>query len=247
MGGANAHIILDDAFHYLQEHGLSGFHHCDISTGAAANGTTTNGIDINGHSLNGNGTSANGHSVNGNGASANGHSVNGNGTSTNGHSVNGNGASANGASANGVSDERSTPKLLIWSAADAAATDRMLQAYQSYYQTHIIANSRKLDQLAYTLATRRSIMPWRSFAVVESVDGNDTDDPTKLTLTVPIRASSEKASIGFIFTGQGAQYAGMGLELLQYPVFESSLRGSDRIFASLGADWSLLGELKGRC
>src|SRR5271156_6559091 len=26
VGGANAHIILDDAFYYLQEHGLSGFH-----------------------------------------------------------------------------------------------------------------------------------------------------------------------------------------------------------------------------
>jgi acyl transferase domain-containing protein len=201
VGGANAHIILDDAFYYLQEHGLSGFHHCDTPTGHA-HGTVTNGTAINGHVV-------------------------------------------NGASANRASDERSIPRLLVWSAADAGATDRMLQAYQSYYQAHIIANHRKLNQLAYTLATRRSVMPWRTFAVVDGVDGNG--GPTQLTPTVPVRASSGKASIGFIFTGQGAQYAGMGLELLQYPIFESSLQASDQIFASLGTEWSIQGELKSRC
>ena len=201
MGGANAHIILDDAFHYLQEHGLSGFHHCDTPTGQA-NGAVTNG------------------------------------TATNGHVV-------NGASANRATDERSITRLLIWSAADAGATDRMLQAYQSYYQANIIDNHRKLNQLAYTLAARRSVMPWRTFAVVDGVDGNG--GPAQLTPTVPVRASSEKVSIGFIFTGQGAQYAGMGLELLQYPIFESSLRASGQIFASLGAEWSIRGELKSRC
>jgi hypothetical protein len=88
-------------------------------------------------------------------------------------------------------------------------------------------------------------MPWRTFAVVDGVDGNG--GPTQLTPTVPVRASSEKGSIGFIFTGQGAQYVGMGLELLQYPIFESSLRASGQIFASLGAEWSIRGGLKSRC
>jgi acyl transferase domain-containing protein len=201
VGGANAHIVLDDAFHYLQEHGLSGFHHCDTPTGHAQRTVTKD-------------TVANGHVV-------------------------------KGASTNRAPDERSIPRLLIWSAADAGATDRMLQAYQSYYQAHIIHNNRKLNQLAYTLATRRSVMPWRTFAVVDGVDRNGC--PTQLMPTIPVRASSEKLSIGFIFTGQGAQYAGMGLGLLQYPVFESSLRASDQIFASLGTEWSILGELKSRC
>lgn len=202
MGGANSHIILDDAFHYLQEHGLSGFHHCNTSSTGHAGGT-----------------------------------VNGN-TAIHGHVVNG--ASANGASANGISVGQPSPKLLICSAADARAADRMIQAYQSYYQAHVSNNHRKLDQLAYTLGTRRSIMPWRTFAVVDGAHGND--DRSQLTFATPVRASPEKASIGLVLTGQGAQYAGMGLELLQYPVFESSLRTSNEIFASLGAEWSLLGE-----
>ncbi|KAG6354546.1 hypothetical protein INS49_004563 [Diaporthe citri] len=198
VGGANSHIILDDAFHYLQEHGLSGFHHCDTSSTARAGGT-----------------------------------VNGN-TATNGHV-------ANGTSANGTSIRKPIPKLLICSAADAGAANRMVQAYQSYYQAHI-NDPRKLDLLAYTLGTRRSIMPWRTFAVADGVYGNH--DRHQLTFAPPVRASPEKASIGLVFTGQGAQYAGMGLELLQYPVFEASLRESDEIFASLGAEWSLLDALR---
>lgn len=104
LGGANVHI-LDDAFNHLQEHGLSGFHHCDTSAGHA-HGTVTNVAATNRHVV-------------------------------------------NGTSANQASDEQSTPRLLIWSAADAGATDRMLQAYQSYYQTHTTDDHRKLNQLAY--------------------------------------------------------------------------------------------------
>lgn len=163
--------------------------------------------------------------------------MNGN-AATSGHVVNG--ASANGTSADGTSAGRPTPKLLIWSAADAGAANRMVQAYQSYYQAQVVNNHRKLDQLAYTLGKRRSIMPWRTFAVADDVHGNH--DRHQLTFAPPVRASPDKASIGLVFTGQGAQYAGMGLELLQYPIFESSLRISDEIFASLGAEWSVLGK-----
>ncbi|KAE8150558.1 hypothetical protein BDV25DRAFT_172048 [Aspergillus avenaceus] len=180
VGGSNAHVILDDAFHYLQAHSLSGFHHCDTSRGRA-------------------------------------HGIASNGAATNKH--------IDGAS------------LLVWSAADTGAIDRMLQTYQSYYKTHIINNHHKLDQLAYTLGTGRSIMSWRTFAVVDSVDGNGHSN--QLTPIVPIRAPSEKLSIAFIFTGQGAQYARMGLGLLQYPIFELSLRTSDQNFASFGANWSI--------
>lgn len=193
MGGTNSHIILDDAFHYLQERGLSGFHHCDTSSTGHTRKTVDRDTAINGHVV-------------------------------------------NGVLAKGTSVGQSSPRLLIWSAADVGATNRMLQAYQSYYDAHVASNYHKLDQLAYTLGTRRGLMPWRTFAVVDGVYG------IQLTFARPVRASSEKMSIGLIFTGQGAQYAGMGLELLQYPVFESSLRTSDEIFTGLGAEWSVLGK-----
>lgn len=197
MGGANAHIILDDAYHFLKEHRLSGFHHCDIgSTGHAV------GI-VDSH------------------------------TATNGYVD-------YKAAANGISVGQPPPRLLIWSAADVGAITRMSQAYQNYYQAQVGNDHRKLDQLAYTLVRRRSTMPWRTFAVAGGVDVNSGRSP--LTFAPPVRASPEKASIGLIFTGQGAQYAEMGLQLLQFPVFESSLQLSNVIFADLGAEWSVLGE-----
>jgi acyl transferase domain-containing protein len=44
-----------------------------------------------------------------------------------------------------------------------------------------------------------------------------------------------------VFTGQGAQYSKMGLELIQYPVFMSGLQEADKVFRAMGADWSLFG------
>lgn len=46
-------------------------------------------------------------------------------------------------------------------------------------------------------------------------------------------------------TGQGAQWAGMGLELLElYPVFAHSMYTAEEAFVSFGAGWSLLSELR---
>lgn len=52
---------------------------------------------------------------------------------------------------------------------------------------------------------------------------------------------SGKPTIGFVFTGQGAQWYAMGRQLLQYPVFLKSMEDSDRSLKKLGSQWSLLG------
>ncbi|EEY15605.1 lovastatin nonaketide synthase [Verticillium alfalfae VaMs.102] len=59
-GGSNAHVVLDDALHYLQEHGLRGRHHTAKKATlkkALTNGHAANGV--NGHGTNG----VNGHEV----------------------------------------------------------------------------------------------------------------------------------------------------------------------------------------
>lgn len=139
------------------------------------------------------------------------------------------------------------PRLLIWSAADQSAAQRMVASYQSYFQENIIGDEDKLAQLAYTLAARRSVHPWRTYSVVGTRDtiansSIDDADITPVSVSRPVRAATEDISISFVFTGQGAQYPGMGLELLQYSAFAESLHKSDAIFKTLGSDWSITGK-----
>ncbi|KAI6084919.1 hypothetical protein F4821DRAFT_164132 [Hypoxylon rubiginosum] len=252
FGGTNVHVILDDAFHYLQERDLAG-NHCT---------TVSQSTTYKSHTLNRNGTNGTNGDSHSNGlvqtnGKTDGHS-NGveiqptDGTSellklirtiSNGN-VNG---VANGHSngtkprqTNGVNGHHgSTSRVLVWSAADEKALKRMLEGYQAFFKNEIFNNSDKLDDLAFTLATRRSHMLWRAFAVVGSEPENQD---VNLSVVKPIRSSTE-AGVAFVFTGQGAQYASMGADLLKYPLFESTLQQIDDIYHSLGCEWSIFDEL----
>ncbi|RWA10956.1 hypothetical protein EKO27_g4170 [Xylaria grammica] len=129
-------------------------------------------------------------------------------------------------------------KLLVWSAADEGAVRRMIKDFEVYYGSSVIHNPSKLNQLAYTLAERRSRMAWRAFATLDATESFKGD--SLLALTKPIRALN-RSVLAFIFTGQGAHYADMGLELLQYPVFERALGGINHVYAEVGCRWNLIG------
>ncbi|KAI1754183.1 hypothetical protein F4782DRAFT_493555 [Xylaria castorea] len=144
------------------------------------------------------------------------------------------------------------PRLLVWTAADKNALERMLQLYSHYVHENVYGDRNKLSGLAYTLGARRSIMPWRAFAVLDPLPGGGIDGGEQrafnskplLTPEVISRASNEDLSAAFIFTGQGAQYPGMGLELVKhYPIFKESLKCSDEALAKLGCEWSIFDEL----
>lgn len=133
-------------------------------------------------------------------------------------------------------------QLFVWSAKDEAALKRMLRQYTEYWNTHVCGSQNHMERLAYTLAARRSVMAWRSFAVIGTNTLDPQNDPYTLPASKGMRISRERG-LAFVFTGQGAQYVRMGLELLQYPVFESTLTKLAGIFHGLGADWSLFGRL----
>ncbi|KAI1387273.1 uncharacterized protein F4822DRAFT_430025 [Hypoxylon trugodes] len=131
-----------------------------------------------------------------------------------------------------------SPKIFVWTAASEDAINRLVQSYGLYYRTDIANDSEKLDRLAYTLSNRRSIMPWRTFAILGGDSVDKASIPEQLPVVKPCRAS---ASIGaaFIFTGQGAQYAHMGSGLLRYTVFREALERADEAFKQLGCPWSV--------
>lgn len=95
-----------------------------------------------------------------------------------------------------------------------------------------------LEDLSYTLSCRRSKFAWRSVIVASSAE----DLKAELALFAKVKATPSQ-SLAFVFTGQGAQWFGMGRELLTVSRFTSSILKSDMMMKALGADWSLLEEL----
>ena len=129
-------------------------------------------------------------------------------------------------------------QLLTWSARDEAALKRMLHLYDGYLKRRMHSDAKFLGDLVYTLTARRTIMAWRSFSIV---DGQGAPETLDLPAAKCERAARDVGA-AFIFTGQGAQYADMGMELLRYPIFQATLAKTQSIFQEEGAEWSLFGK-----
>lgn len=134
----------------------------------------------------------------------------------------------------------STPKLLVLSAKDEAGLKRLAAQYKQFFRgisTQGFSFDSYLESLAYTLNSRRSLLPWRSFFLAESMDNLHQLD---LNLSSAQRFIL-KPSLGFIFTGQGAQWAGMGHGLRVFDIFEQRLREAEEYLIELGCCWQLRG------
>lgn len=131
-------------------------------------------------------------------------------------------------------------RIFVWSAADENGLSRLAETYSSYFSNlnlDSIDEEIYLKNLAYTLASRKTKFPWKSFVLANSLSHLRE---TKKLLSRPVR-SSKDISVAFVFTGQGAQYHQMGLELYAYPVFKGVLDSVERILQGLGCSWSLVG------
>lgn len=127
------------------------------------------------------------------------------------------------------------PLLLPVSATcDISARQRAADVKQ-YIREHVEVD---MKQIAYTLSMRRANFPYRSFAVVNGQDTPEFLPPTG-------KASSRPPKVAFVFTGQGAQWFGMGTELSEsIPSFRADLEQMDSILQSLDDPpaWSITGE-----
>ncbi|KAL2061047.1 hypothetical protein VTL71DRAFT_9099 [Oculimacula yallundae] len=202
FGGTNAHIILDDAFHYLSQRGIEGNHSSVEIPDTSSPSTTDSGIIID-----------------------------------------------TPPSTCVGSDSASTMarvKLYAFSSHEQNGIDKLSREYSEY----LIAKDTSIDSpkaasqlatdLAYTLACRRTRLPWKAFVVASSSE--KLASQLLEGISKPVR-SSEAPSLAFVFSGQGAQWFAMGRELLQYEVFRDSLQEADAYLQSLGSEWSLMSEL----
>ena len=141
-----------------------------------------------------------------------------------------------------VSKSSVLPKLFVWSASDEAGLKRLAEIYAAYLSKVAIKGENELymRNLAYTLSVRRSSLPWKSFVTASSMSELRQNLQTKLSK--PVRSATQHPKLGFIFSGQGAQWYAMGRELMRYPAFSKSLQQADLYLKSLGCQWSLLGQ-----
>lgn len=101
-----------------------------------------------------------------------------------------------------------------------------------------IADDGFLDDLAFTLNECRS-----RFTCKAAVTGDAVGSViSAFSKNVTVRNAIRKPTLGFVFTGQGAQWAGMGKELLQaYPVFRESIARIDNYLADIGSPFTVQG------
>lgn len=233
VGGTNAHVILDDAYSYLTSRNIVAIHNTaesvptqddirqrlnelekpEITEEPLQNGTATGSPQINGHL-------ETRHESNGV------------------LEVNGHGKT------NGV-ESKPKNRIFCFSAFDEQGIRRNATRLADYLQKpgscNAATESDFLDRLAFTLSEKRSTFPWKSFLVANSIK----DLLEKLTSddSLAFVRAGNKPRIGYVFTGQGAQWFNMGKELLDYPVYRRSMEEASDYMRSIGAEWSVLDEL----
>ncbi|KAH9864535.1 hypothetical protein J1614_010470 [Plenodomus biglobosus] len=137
-----------------------------------------------------------------------------------------------------------TERLFLLSANDKVSTETAMQNLGVYLERRPeVFQNDLLGNLAYTLGERRSLHPWRvAITASTSVDLVRTLFSGKV---IPARQELEELRIGWIFTGQGAQWWAMGRELYhQYPVYALALESAESQLRSLGANFSIIEELR---
>nr|QEG79217.1 polyketide synthase 8407 [Alternaria oxytropis] len=135
-------------------------------------------------------------------------------------------------------DYENASKLLVLSAFDERAVQRSISALEKWMRNHAEDENghQLLNDLVYTLAEKRTSFPWKTFCVALP------NFQSQLSWSTPRRVK-QQVNFCFVFTGQGAQWHGMGRELMAYAPFRDSMLGADRYFKSLGSAWSLMDEL----
>lgn len=244
-GGTNVHAILESAQDYLEARGFE-----------AKSFTRSSGLAIeviqnalrqaptNGHSarmMKSQNGQSNGH-LNGFGhhkAVANGnyhHEINTQNKHENGgpvRAINGRQAVMNGYF-------KAKKQLFALSAFDPKAGEMWAAKLAEYIQQRQEINEAEfLNGLAFTLSDRRTIHSWKATITADSRQKLISQLRDCHFVNVP-----PKKNVGFVFTGQGAQWCGMGKELIgAFPQFRETLEDCGAELMRLGASFNVLGKL----
>ncbi|KAM0519096.1 hypothetical protein ACHAPE_004092 [Trichoderma viride] len=141
-------------------------------------------------------------------------------------------------------DHQSTvSKLFVLSAHDESAAKRKAGNLGIYIEQHPeVFQKRLVNDMAYTLGERRTHLQWR-IAIAASSCSELANALNSISATPGVVASREP-KVAFVYTGQGAQWAEMGKELMEsHPIFAEAVETCSNYLQTIGAEFSLLEEL----
>lgn len=132
--------------------------------------------------------------------------------------------------------------LFVFSANNQSSLKTMLGSYASWVEQNPRTS---LADLSHTLCRGRSALPWR-FSCIADTSTSLISELQQGLHKIPSKPILSPKQVVFVFTGQGAQWAGMGRELIldtNSAVFRNSIRKSRDLLHGLGATWDLETEL----
>ncbi|RYP57289.1 hypothetical protein DL769_009575 [Monosporascus sp. CRB-8-3] len=176
-----------------------------------------------------------------------------NGHTTNGH-FNGNQNGNNGVVTTPAEHSPPTSKPRKTMKAGASTRELVLLPFSAHTASSLKLNISALSSVigqwaladvAYTLSCKRSRFQQRSFRIVSKDDVTTGLAAEHRTFTSPLRT----ANIGYVFTGQGAQWHAMGAQLFEYAVFRAAIAHLDHVMDELPSrhSWTISDILSGNC
>lgn len=132
-----------------------------------------------------------------------------------------------------------TTRIFTLSSFDETSCRNQIQKLREYLlEKDSVADGDFMNNLAFTLNERRTSLMWKAAVIGDSA----ASVAEALSTTVKVKRAVKKPSIGFVFTGQGAQWSGMGKELLgAYPVFRESMDRINAHLVKIGAPFNVQG------
>ncbi|RYP26873.1 hypothetical protein DL766_006584 [Monosporascus sp. MC13-8B] len=135
-----------------------------------------------------------------------------------------------------VDQDASQPELIVFSANTQPSLERQIELHQKYALQH----PDEIRKIAFTRALRRERLSHKAFTVIQPGRVIETSTAVKSA------AKSFNHNVIMVFSGQGAQWAGMGAQLLTNKQFLEDITAMDKILHGLKnpPTWTIMSELQ---